>query len=284
MAEIIFKKAGIWTSLQDGGRFNQAKMGIPVSGPMDSISFQLTNHLIRHDPLDSCLEIYMGGLELMFTESCQVVCYGALSKISIGLTQYAQGRIFTVKKGEILTISNFEKGQWLYLSLHGRLETEELLGSRSFYIPVTKKEKFQDGEKLTFIPNERLLPTSYARIGRPMHLSEKIVEVYPGPDFSLLTKTQRVMLFSKPFSLSQSQNRMGIHLVETLTNQMEELLSAPIYPGTVQLTPSGKIIVMMKDAQVTGGYPRILQLSEKAIGILAQKRPFERIYFQLIFF
>ncbi|MEX2513223.1 MAG: biotin-dependent carboxyltransferase family protein [Cyclobacteriaceae bacterium] len=284
MAEVIFKKAGIWTSLQDGGRFNHAKLGIPVSGPMDILSFKLSNHLVKRDSLATCLEIYMGGLEIIFTACCQVACYGAVTKISMGLKQYSEGQIITIEKGEILTILNFEKGQWLYLSINGQFETEKLYGSQSFYKPITKKDKFQDGERLTFLPYQRPIPTTHAQIAQPKHLSEKIVEVYPGPDFTLLTKAQKEMLFSKPFSLSQTQNRMAIHLEETLTNQLEELLSAPIYPGTVQLTPSGKIIVMMKDAQVTGGYPRILQLTETALSILAQKRPSERIYFQLILF
>ena len=42
-------------------------------------------------------------------------------------------------------------------------------------------------------------------------------------------------------------------------------------PGTVQLTPSGRLIVLMRDCQTTGGYPRVLQLTEKAISILSQK-------------
>jgi len=39
----------------------------------------------------------------------------------------------------------------------------------------------------------------------------------------------------------------------------------------VQLTPSGKLIVLMRDAQVTGGYPRVLQLTDYAISRLSQK-------------
>jgi allophanate hydrolase subunit 2 len=60
------------------------------------------------------------------------------------------------------------------------------------------------------------------------------------------------------------------------------MLSCPVYPGTVQLTPSGKMIVLMRDAQVTGGYPRILQLSEYAIAVLAQKQPGDKIRFKLV--
>ena len=75
---------------------------------------------------------------------------------------------------------------------------------------------------------------------------------------------------------------MGIQLEELVSNQLEELPTNPVFPGTVQLTPGGKIIVLMRDAGVTGGYPRILQLTEEGQSILAQKKLGESIRFQLL--
>jgi len=49
------------------------------------------------------------------------------------------------------------------------------------------------------------------------------------------------------------------------------MLTSAVLAGTVQLTPSGRLIILMRDCQVTGGYPRILQLSEESINTLAQK-------------
>ena len=64
---------------------------------------------------------------------------------------------------------------------------------------------------------------------------------------------------------------------------LNELISCPVYSGTVQLTPSGKLIVLMKDAQVTGGYHRILQDQKKVrFSKLAQVRPSGKIRFKLM--
>ena len=52
-------------------------------------------------------------------------------------------------------------------------------------------------------------------------------------------------------------------------------------PGTVQLTPSGKCIILLQDCQVTGGYSRILQLSETAIARISQKISGDKIQFRL---
>jgi allophanate hydrolase subunit 2 len=74
---------------------------------------------------------------------------------------------------------------------------------------------------------------------------------------------------------------MAYQLEETINGHSYEMLTSATLPGTIQITPSGKLIVLMKDGQTTGGYPRILQLSDKAISILAQKKYGDAISFKL---
>jgi allophanate hydrolase subunit 2 len=98
-----------------------------------------------------------------------------------------------------------------------------------------------------------------------------IIDVLKGPEFEMLSKTQKDALFSKPFIVSKNNNRMAYQLTETLSNNLDSIITSSVLPGTVQLTPSGKLIVLMRDCQTTGGYPRILQLKESSINVLAQK-------------
>ena len=74
---------------------------------------------------------------------------------------------------------------------------------------------------------------------------------------------------------------MGIRLNEPIKNDLPSMLTSAVLPGTVQLTPSGKLIILMQDAQVTGGYPRVLQLMERSISRLAQKLSDEEVKFEL---
>jgi allophanate hydrolase subunit 2 len=64
---------------------------------------------------------------------------------------------------------------------------------------------------------------------------------------------------------------MAYQLEPLFKNSLEQILTSPVLPGTIQLTPSGQLIVLMRDCQTTGGYPRVLQLTEKAINSLSQK-------------
>ncbi len=52
--------------------------------------------------------------------------------------------------------------------------------------------------------------------------------------------------------------------------------------GTVQVTPDGNPLVLMADAQTTGGYPRIAQVAEVDCSLLAQKRPGDKISFVVV--
>ena len=74
---------------------------------------------------------------------------------------------------------------------------------------------------------------------------------------------------------------MAYELEEPLDNTMEPIITSLVMPGTVQLTPSGKLIILMRDCQTTGGYPRILQLSDDSIDRLSQKYMGHNINFRL---
>jgi allophanate hydrolase subunit 2 len=74
---------------------------------------------------------------------------------------------------------------------------------------------------------------------------------------------------------------MAYQLTELIEGHDISILTSATLPGTVQLTPSGKLIILMKDGQTTGGYPRILQLSEKSINILSQKKAGDSVSFVL---
>ena len=117
-----------------------------------------------------------------------------------------------------------------------------------------------------------------------MHLTEYLdsnfLEVHKGPEYDMLNDKQLERLFAKEFTVSKENNRMAYQLDETIETHSRTLLTSATLPGTVQLTPAGKLIVLMKDAQTTGGYPRILQLSEEAICVLSQKKCGDNISFK----
>ena len=103
------------------------------------------------------------------------------------------------------------------------------------------------------------------------YFESPILKVTKGPEFSKLSLEQQELLCSQNFEVSKHNNRMAYQLLPLFHNSLDSIFTAPVLPGTIQLTPSGQLIVLMKDCQTTGGYPRVLQLTEESINILSQK-------------
>jgi antagonist of KipI len=77
---------------------------------------------------------------------------------------------------------------------------------------------------------------------------------------------------------------MGYRLESSLANYQTplEIISSGVVPGTIQVTHSGQLIVLMADAQTTGGYPRIANVISADQDILAQMKPGDSFTFQLV--
>jgi antagonist of KipI len=86
---------------------------------------------------------------------------------------------------------------------------------------------------------------------------------------------------SEGFFVSPDSDRMGIRLdgprLER-TNDVD-LLSEAVAPGTVQVPPSGKPILLLNDCQTIGGYPKIAHVITVDLPIAAQLSPGDRIRF-----
>ena len=137
------------------------------------------------------------------------------------------------------------------------------------------------GDELPIFPQKEYENKGFSKIKVQEELfSSHLLECTPGPEFDQLNPKQKKRLLES-FTISKDNNRVGYRLNEIIENDLKSILTSAVLPGTVQLTPSGKLIVLMSDCQVTGGYPRVLQLSEWAVNQLSQKITGQTIRFEL---
>jgi antagonist of KipI len=61
-----------------------------------------------------------------------------------------------------------------------------------------------------------------------------------------------------------------------------DLTSEPVTPGTVQVPPNGKPIILLGDCQTIGGYPRIAHVITVDLSLAAQLRPGDRVRFGVV--
>ncbi len=275
-------KPGFYTSIQDKGRTGFAAIGVPVSGVMDSYSANLANSILNNNLNNALLEITFGGCKLEFlSETIICISGGDFSpKINNQLIQL-NSRI-KVHKNDVLSFGKIKFGVRCYLAINEGFLTGEVLKSRSFYKNITSQFLIKKDDVLPISTFKVNLKTSNTSIKpKKFHFESEEIECYKGPEFELLNYAQKEQLENLTFTISNDNSRMGYRLEETIENQLPSILTSGVLPGTVQLTPSGKLIVLMRDCQVTGGYPRVLQLSEKAINQLAQKTTGNKIQLKI---
>lgn len=276
-------KAGFFTTIQDKGRIGFASIGVPVSGVMDSYSADLANSILNNSLKDAVLEITLGSCEFQFLEKTIICISGGDFSPTINEKKIQLNKRIVVHKNDILSFGKVNYGVRCYLAVKRGFLSEMKLNSSSFYQNITADFIIKKNDLIPFSEcKEDLSSTNTSIKIDKIHFENPILECYKGPEFDLLNENQQEKLVSQIFSISKDNSRMGYKLYEVLENNLPQILTSSVLPGTVQLTPLGKLIVLMRDCQVTGGYPRVLQLSEKAINQLVQKTTYNKIQFTLM--
>lgn len=276
-AEVL--RPGLFSTIQDSGRFGHREYGVPPGGAMDSSAAAMANLLLQNEPEAAVLEITQSGPELRFSGPTQIVLCGADLSPKQNEVEIRNNTVYAVNTGDILNFGMRSSGHRVYLAVKGGFQTEIRLGSRSWFGGITAAARLEKGMNLPYLETKSLPPVHHAGV-KVDELGAYLVEVFPGPEFHLLTLEQQRFLTEEKFSIGNNNNRMGIQLEEKIANKLPSMITAPVVPGTVQLTPSGKIVVIMKDGQTTGGYPRILHLSEIGMCRIAQRLTGEFIEFK----
>lgn len=279
MLEILH--SGLYTSIQDLGRFGYQNYGVPVSGVMDEYHAKLANLILGNDKNAAVLEMTLQGASILFHEATQIVICGADLSPKLNRALLRLNIPINVSKGDQLEFGTRNFGVRTYLAVKNGFQTEKMLGSRSFYDGITTKPRVSSGDFVPYQATAKKIQ-SYANIGFQEELfNNNEINVYKGPEFDFLSKQQQEKLVSTIFSVGLN-NRMAYQLNELIENDFPSIITSAVLPGTIQLTPSGKLIMLMKDCQTTGGYPRILQLDETSIIKLSQKHTGDTLQFKIL--
>lgn len=274
---------GLLTSIQDRGRFGYAQLGVPQSGAMDRYSAKIANLLVGNEKFKAVIEITLLGPLLEFTKDAFIVLVGIEANIHLNGKEISLLKPFKVKKGDRLHVKQITKGARLYLAVFGGFQTEVRLGSTSQFYPITKTSSFKKGDLIAISKNEDLKLVDFASVKyKNKELTSSVIEVFKGPEWDQVPSVLQEQILSAELTISKNNSRMAYQLQEQFPNTLAGMLSQPVLPGTVQFTPDGNLIILMRDAQTTGGYPRIFQLTEGSINVLAQKRQGDSLQLKLV--
>ncbi|NJE04872.1 biotin-dependent carboxyltransferase [Thermococcus sp. M36] len=274
-------------TVQDSGRPNYRKLGVPISGFMDDVSARLANYLAGNPGNAPLLEFLLAGPMLRFNASTVFAVAGDV-EVRLNGVPVEPWTSHWAKRGDVLEVGTLKSGLYGYIAFAGGIKCERLLGSCSTYPKASLGNPLKAGDRLSLGyavltgREGRYLPREL----RPDHsASKKEIRIVLGPNLDHFTEGGIETFLSSEYTVTAESDRMGYRLdgpVIEHSGKGADIVTEPLLPGTVQVPASGKPIVMMRDAQTTGGYAKIATVISADLHILAQSRPGTKVMFRAV--
>ncbi len=215
-------EGGMMTSVQDfPGRIGYWDVGVPPSGPMDTLSFRLGNQLLGNSQQAAGLECTIKGPVLRFHADAVICLTGAESDATLDGEPIPFYETIQVHAGQVLQSGSIQaNGQRFYLHFAGGLDLPFYLGSRATF-PLGKfgghaGRALRIGDKLRLFAHrpafhKNVLPS----IRRPLIGNEWELRVLYGPhgapDF--FTPEDMETFFKASWEVHFNSARTGIRLI-----------------------------------------------------------------------
>jgi len=226
---------------------------------MDRFAYDTGNILLSNPPDSLSVEIILPPVIRFSADVCFVLTgsefSGTILEQGSRKIPVSHGKVYPARKGDILRFGTRHRGFRTYLSIRGDLSSAEAKS-------LTGRDRGDEGYTFSWMD------------------SNGYIRVIPGPEYHALSKPE--FFFNTMWRISEDSDSMGLRLTtagKPLHSGMKGIISDPVADGTVQLTPSGPVI-LMRDRQTMGGYPRIFSVITPDIDVLAQFMPGEFLKFR----
>lgn len=301
--QLIIEKPGLLSTIQDSGRMYHLSQAVPVSGAMDALSMRVANKAVGNPDNTAVIEFTYGGAELLAETNLLIALAGEGASLYTDALELPSNKPLFIPAGTALRLAGKRTGSRSYLAVAGGWDVPEILQSKSTYLMagfggfkgrrLMSKDVLKSSTDVSAVTTRILAGLEGPRVNYPawsiasdllLPRNKKTIRVIPGREFGWFREESQHDFFSKPYCLSSNSNRMGYYLEGPLIARsvQDELLSTAVAAGTIQVTGNGTPILLMADAQTTGGYPRIAQVAAADLPLCAQLKPGDKIQFQEI--
>lgn len=281
-------KPGWQTTIQDLGRPGLRKFGIPRSGVLDQYRYYWANGALGNDISMPVLCIQSLGPKLEFTEDHSIFVTGSPAILTIDEVEVeTKGHIF-IKKGQQLEIkSRFRNGS-IYLSIDGKWLSPKIYNSFATDL-LTPFEgllgrSLMPGDLVEIIPHRASITQdlSLAQNLTMQYTSHQTIRILTAPESDVLSASQKSDIEDHSFHIHPTSNSMGMRLDTTLNfdNLKSTMLSSSVQVGTLQWPSGNQPILLLNQAQTSGGYPRLAQVIQADLYKLAYLGPGDTIKFK----
>ena len=260
------------TQFQDLGRFGHMALGFPQSGPMDELAFAANNRLLDNPENAVQLEIAPGGVILAVLGEATIALAGAYAHPTLDGKPLVNFHSHRVRGGQELRMGFPRSGQYAYLAVKGGFRVPLFLGSGATCARIgIFPQRLCRGSVLESAADERFAREQGIPRREIPDYRDDTFNVLPSYQYPEFSEAIRARFVAQRYRVRMT-DRMGTLLCggTPLSFAGGEPLSEGIVPGAIQVSNEGQPIVLHKDAQTVGGYPKIGVLTAESRSRLAQ--------------
>jgi urea carboxylase len=211
---------GTQTTIQDfPGRLGYWHVGVPPSGPMDSLAFRIANQLVGNPQDAAGLEITITGPTLRFRTATTIAITGADFEARLDGSPAPLWRPIDVPMGSILELDSVRGGgSRAYVAIAGGFDAPKYLGSASTFILGRfggfTGRALRAGDVLSFRKPHSAVSPVVTPIPPPYSNRWEIGVLYGphgAPDF--FTPADIETFFSTSWKVHHNSDRTGIRLI-----------------------------------------------------------------------
>lgn len=285
-AQIAITRAGPVTSIQDQGRAGWRGTGVAASGPMDAQGWARAGSDFA---TTSGIEFTMAGLSITNgDEPLAFAVGGGQFSLQVNGKGHDWPTIGELAPDDELDIGPGPTGNYGYIRFNREIDVPFVLGSRATNLTVGlggfEGRALVAGDSLTLGPT--VVSSSTEQAPGVIIEGNAPIRVMWGLHADLYPQSIRSGFITNTFTVSPKMDRMGVRLNQhngLFENHGQRgLVSDAVVSGDIQILGDGTPIVLMRDHQPTGGYPRIATVISADLSRFAQMRPGTEITFQSV--
>jgi len=291
---------GFLTTVQDAGRMDWTHVGVPIGGACDRWSLAVANLLSGNPPGAAALEMTLVGGTYRATTSLRIGLAGA----DLGGHVRETGRLLLAGRSHLVAagstiafpgVADAEAGARTYLAIPGGIDVPDVLGSRSTALAAgfggLEGRALRSGDVILAAGDAGRAsgprnPTQSPGGGQPRPDS-----IWPADDAGRDPDAPiRIIggpwtgiddLVGQSWRVAAGSDRVGLRLEgpPIRLDDHADLPSFGVISGSIQVPPDGAPIVLLADAQTTGGYPVVAVAIAADMPRLAQLRPGAEVRF-----
>jgi KipI family sensor histidine kinase inhibitor len=283
---------GALTTIQDRGRYGYQELGISRSGAMDEISFRAANRLAGNDENAPALEITMTGPRFKVLGEALISVTGADMSPTLDGKPLPMYKAALVSPGSVVGFGAPVSGVRAYLAVSGGFSVPLVMGSASTGVNARiggfKGRKLERGDILNRAPaaiSKNFIGCSVDPAALNFAPEDGAFRVIPGPEAGRFAPEGIKTFYSSEYKISEKSDRMGSRLEGPKIAHGEKgpgMISDGVTLGSVQVPGEGYPLVLLKERQAVGGYPKIATVCTVDAFRLGQARPGDAARFREI--